>query len=297
MYNPQLEIFIKVVDRGSFSKAAEDLFISPSAVIKQINILETNLGLKLLKRTHQGVSLTPAGASLYRDAKYLIKYAKDSIVRAHKAMEKEEMVIRIGTSNTTPSQFLIDLWPQIHELCPNLRIQLIPFENTPENAREILANLGDNIDLVAGVFEKDNFKQRGCDSLEIKKESICLALSIYDELSNKDKLSLQDIHGRELMLIKRGWNKYVDEMRDDLIKNDPTIIIKEFEFFDISVFNECENNKSLLMSVKSWKNIHPLIKTIPVEWDYYMPYGLLFSLEPSRQVIEFVNAVKRVLDI
>lgn len=51
------------------------------------------------------------------------------------------------------------------------------------------------------------------------------------------------------------------------------------------------------MSVKSWKNIHPLIKTIPVEWDYYMPYGLLFSLEPSRQVIEFVNAVKRVLDI
>ena len=72
-------------------------------------------------------------------------------------------------------------------------------------------------------------------------------LSIYDELSNKDKLSLQDIHGRELMLIKRGWNKYVDEMRDDLIKNDPTIIIKEFEFFDISVFNECENNKSLLI--------------------------------------------------
>ncbi|MFQ7172032.1 MAG: LysR family transcriptional regulator [Thomasclavelia ramosa] len=53
MYNPQLETFIKVVDRGSFSKAAEDLFISPSAVIKQINILETNLGLKLLKRTHQ----------------------------------------------------------------------------------------------------------------------------------------------------------------------------------------------------------------------------------------------------
>ena len=52
MYNPQLETFIKVVDRGSFSKAAEDLFISPSAVIKQINILETNLGLKLLKRTH-----------------------------------------------------------------------------------------------------------------------------------------------------------------------------------------------------------------------------------------------------
>ena len=50
MYNPQLETFIKVVDRGSFSKAAEDLFISPSAVIKQINILETKFGFKTSKK-------------------------------------------------------------------------------------------------------------------------------------------------------------------------------------------------------------------------------------------------------
>ena len=84
---------------------------------------------------------------------------------------------------------------------------------------------------------------------------------------------------------------------DDLIKNDPTIIIKEFEFLISLFLMNAKIIKSLLMSVKSWKNIHPLIKTIPVEWDYYMPYGLLFSLEPSRQVIEFVNAVKRVLDI
>ena len=47
MYNPQLETFICVADAGSFNKAAEQLYISAPAVIKQINSLEGSLGLQL----------------------------------------------------------------------------------------------------------------------------------------------------------------------------------------------------------------------------------------------------------
>ena len=60
MYNPQLETFIRVADAGSFNKAAEELFISPPAVIKQINLLEAQLGLTLFVRTHRGLKLTEA---------------------------------------------------------------------------------------------------------------------------------------------------------------------------------------------------------------------------------------------
>ena len=53
MYNPQLKIFVAVADCGSFTKAAESLFITPPAVMKQINALEKHLDLKLLERTPQ----------------------------------------------------------------------------------------------------------------------------------------------------------------------------------------------------------------------------------------------------
>ena len=56
MYNPQLETFIKVADAGSFNKAAEESYITPIAVIKQINLLESSQGVKLFERTHQGDS-------------------------------------------------------------------------------------------------------------------------------------------------------------------------------------------------------------------------------------------------
>lgn len=96
MYNRHLETFICVADFGSFSKAAEALYISSTAVIKQINLLEQELGLQLFDRTHRGISLTKAGRSIYGDAKYLIQYSKDSLTRAQNAMQSEEKVVRIG---------------------------------------------------------------------------------------------------------------------------------------------------------------------------------------------------------
>lgn len=82
MYNPQLETFLKVADCGSFNKAAEELYISPTAVVKQINLLESSLDLQLFTRTHRGILLTDAGKSLYHDAKYIIQYCHDSVSRA-----------------------------------------------------------------------------------------------------------------------------------------------------------------------------------------------------------------------
>ena len=93
MYNPQLETFICVVESGSFSKAAEKLFISSPAVIKQINSLESSLGLQLFNRTHRGLVVTEAGKSIYNDAKYIIGYSKEAVKRAKDAMRVSDDVI------------------------------------------------------------------------------------------------------------------------------------------------------------------------------------------------------------
>ena len=67
LYNPQLETFLCVVESGSFSKAAEKLFITAPAVIKQINSLESSLNLQLFDRTHRGLIVTEEGKSIYKD--------------------------------------------------------------------------------------------------------------------------------------------------------------------------------------------------------------------------------------
>ena len=294
MYNPQLETFLCVAESGSFNKAAEKLYISPPAVIKQINLLEESLGLQLFVRSHRGLQMTKAGQSLLQDARYIIQYCKDSDTRARNAVQETDNVIRIGTSAMTPAQVLVDLWPKVQRFCPDIKFQLVPFENTPENAREILGNLGRNIDVVAGIFDETMLRLRQCAGLELSREPICCAVSVHHRLAQKDKLTLDDLYGEKLMLMHRDWSHYVDLLRDDLWKNHPQIQIEDFNFYDVSVFNQCENNNCVLMAIENWRYVHPLLKVLPVDWSYTIPFGLLHAPNASPVVRRFLEAVRRV---
>lgn len=201
MYNPQLETFITVAESGSFAKAADKLYISPTVVIKQINILESNLDIKLFNRTHRGLTLTAAGKSLYSDAKYIIRYSH---------------------------------------------------------------------------------------------ESLCCAAGINHPLAQKDKLSVSDLYGQNLMLITRGQMGEADALRDWLTVKHPQVNIIDFDFYNTEVFNSCENGNNLLMAVPTWRDVHPLLKIIPVEWDFTMPFGLLHSPQPAPHVQKCINAITRI---
>lgn len=61
METKNLETFIAVAKTGSFTKTAEQNFISSTAIMKQINRLENELNLKLFTRSSAGVQLTNSG--------------------------------------------------------------------------------------------------------------------------------------------------------------------------------------------------------------------------------------------
>ena len=294
MYNPQLETFLRVADAGSFSRAAEEAYITPTAVIKQINLLEESLGVKLFDRTHRGLTLTKAGRSLYQDAKYIIQYCRDSVVRAKNAMLEDTNVIRVGSSPMTPAQILMQLWSKVNETCPDIKFQIVPFENSLENAREILGNLGRRIDIVGGIFDETMLALRGCAGLELIRAPFQCAMSVHHRLAVKDRLQLSDLHGENLLLMHRGWSHYVDQLRDDLWQHHPQIQIVDFNIYSMDIFNRCESTNDVLLSIPGWASVHPLLKSIPVEWNYSIPYGILHSPEPSPIVQRFLDVAKVV---
>ncbi|MCL2343512.1 MAG: LysR family transcriptional regulator [Firmicutes bacterium] len=69
----QLRIFLAVVNCGSFTRAAESLYISHSTTSRSVAALEEALGVRLLHRDNHSVRLTPAGELLYREGKQLLR--------------------------------------------------------------------------------------------------------------------------------------------------------------------------------------------------------------------------------
>ena len=212
-------------------------------------------------------------------------------------MQKEENVIRIGTSPMTPVQNMVDLWPKFQEYCPDIKFQMIPFENTPENAREILKNLGKNIDVIAGIFDESMLNYRQCSGTELCRVPLCCTVSVNHRLAKKKRLTIQDLYGENLLLMHRGWSHYIDLLRDDLWTNHYNIHIVDFDFYSLEIFNRCENSNDILIAIENWKTVHPLLKILPVDWNYTIPFGILHAPEPSKTVQRFLQAIPAVMEL
>ena len=109
MLQPQLRTFLTVCQTGSFSKAAEALFLTPSAVLHQMRFLETELGVTLFQRSSKGVTLTQQGEYLESQIQKLNQRC-EKIRREIQAVGAENKTIFIGTSLMERCRLLYDLW-------------------------------------------------------------------------------------------------------------------------------------------------------------------------------------------
>ncbi|MGR4872017.1 LysR family transcriptional regulator [Variovorax sp. LARHSF232] len=93
-----MEMFVRVVETGSFSKAAREFNTTQPTVTKQVAATETRLKARLLNRNTRGVSLTEAGALYYEKCKSIVRDAQDaeSIVRLRQS--QAQGLLRVGTS-------------------------------------------------------------------------------------------------------------------------------------------------------------------------------------------------------
>lgn len=292
MFDGRLETFVKVAECGSFTKAADALFVTPTAVMKQINALEKELSATLFDRTNHGLRLTKAGESFLRDARYILEYMERAIQKAREIEEGENRKsIRIGTSVMTPAKFILDIWSEVQSRMPTLKIELIPFENNPVNAVEILKNLGQHIDVVGGLYDENFLKERGCLASHMYDKKILLAVPVTHALSAETLITPEKLKGRKVLFIRRGWNRFIDDLRDKLEKQG--VRTEDFEMFNITAYNRAVAENTPIITVDGWQDVHPLLKLIPTSWNDSIPFGVFYSPTPTKLVKKFIGAAER----
>lgn len=295
MYNHLLKTFICVVDCGSLNKAAERLFLTPTAVMKQMNLLEKQLNLKLIQRTNRGILATKCGQSLYRDAKFIIAYSEDAIERARELQGMESKTIRVGTSMLNPCKVFMDLWFRISDAFPQFKIQIIPFEDDHRGILSVIEKIGRDFDFIVGVCDSIQWLNR-CNMYPLGTYKKCVAVPLGHRLASRKRLKITDLYGETLMMVRRGDSPLNDFLRNDLEQNHPQIHIEDAGYFyDIEVFNRCAETGNVLLNLECWRDIHPSLVTIPIDWEYAIPYGLLYSLTPEKEIFEFIDAVEKSL--
>ena len=294
MYNPLLDTFVAVADCGSFTKAAERLFISSTAVMKQMNNLEDHLELRLTERTPTGIRLTPAGEVIYRDAKFMMDYSRKSVAEAKENTKEYDTTFCVGTSLLNPAKPFMDLWYKLNHNFPDYKLHLVPFEDNHEGILSEIKSLGVKFDFLVGVCDSKAWLSV-CNFLPLGRYKKMIAVSRDHKLAGKKSVDISDLYGETLMMVKKGDSGINDFIRNDIETNHPQITIEDTpQFYDISVFNRCAETKNILLTIECWQDVHPGLISIPVNWDYSIPYGLLYSLNPEEDVQRLAKMVEEI---
>lgn len=291
MYNHQLDAFIKIADLGSFGKAAEAMYISPPAVIQQINLLEGRCGFKLFVRTNHGVQLTPAGRSLYEDAKTLIKLSEDALNKAKHLAESSENTVRIGTSLLYKCRLLPDIWSKTSEQCPELKIEILSMAESQSRGNSF-ARLGVDYDLWEGIYANGGWDGL-CQFLELMRTPICCAVAKSHRLAGAKCLTMRDLNGEYLVMPIQNVSTEIDAFRMEVTQKYPTVQIIDSSYYGVDTFTLCEMNPYILITQPVYADIHTNLVTIPLETSYTMPYGLIYANNPTPATKKFIEAVNR----
>lgn len=294
MVNPQLTTFLQVADCGSFHRAADKLYISSTAVLKQINALEKHLDLTLFQRTNHGVTLTAAGQVLYRHTKELMAAADKALTEARLAQETSATTFCVGTSILNPCKPFMDLWYRVSPQFPGFKLHIVPFEDDHQGILGEIAALGEKFDFLIGACDSRQWLDR-CNFLPLGVYHHCVAVPRDHPLARKERLTIQDLYGQTLMMVQEGDSPTVDQVRA-FVRQHPAITIADTpQFYDMEVFNHCLQTRQPLLTLDCWREVHPLLATLPVDWDFTIPYGILYTLEPDEDILRFLDLVKAQL--
>ncbi|WP_300331876.1 LysR family transcriptional regulator [Fusobacterium sp.] len=223
-----MEYVCCIAEFNNFSKAAENLFISQSALSQSITKLEDEIGLQLFSRTNKGVFLTYAGEIFLEEANKIISQTKIFKEKLETLSSCKKRTLGIGVYQFYGRYFLPKIIPEFRKTFPDVQIKII--EDSQYNLEKIL--LDDEVDLVISAFLDFNPK---IIYKKIFTEDILLAVSEKNPINSKitkNNIDLSFFKEENFILLMRGIKarKNIDKICESLdFKLNYLLETKDFE--------------------------------------------------------------------
>lgn len=120
-----IEVFVRVVETGSITAAAQALQTAKSSVSETVKALEERMGVRLLDRTTRRLRPTEAGAAFYARCRRLIEEAENARAEAQASQGAPAGRIRIATPEAFPALYIVPSLPGFYRAYPGIEIELV----------------------------------------------------------------------------------------------------------------------------------------------------------------------------
>jgi DNA-binding transcriptional LysR family regulator len=197
MLDFRLKVFYTVAKRLSFTKAAEELFISQPAVTKHIHELEQQLGIALFERIGNKITVTPAGKIVMRHAEDIFSSYRNLEYEINQLKHERGGRLQIGASTTIAQYFIPPLLARFNQRYPEIKTSLI--SGNTEQIEQALLEKSIQLGIIEGSSRNPQLKYT-----EFAKDEIALIGNVQYDYGNEDTLSAQELAAIPLLVREHG---------------------------------------------------------------------------------------------
>ena len=202
----QLTYFLAAAERGSFSAAAESLFMAQPSLSEQIRRLEAELGVPLFVRVGRGLKLTEAGRLFLPHAERTVDAAREAVESVQEVREITGGTVAFGTFSSAHHYLLVSLLQDFRSRHPNVRVRAVG-----QNSAEVADAVREG-DLEAGLVALP-VDDRGLDVRPAMREEVLYVSADADRLA--EPMTIERLAGAPLILFDARWG-HDDPMRRQL---------------------------------------------------------------------------------
>ena len=280
MLRHQLKTFLTVCDTGSFTKAAAALYITPSAVLQQIQTLETEFRVPLFIRTSKGVVLTQAGECLELRGRAL-SHMNEELHHDMQSVVANDKPICVGTSMMEKVRLLYELWVLFTEENKDCEIRMVSID--------VGHNIPENTDLIESINSSVAW-MREWEFFEICQVPFGFAVANKHPLAQKRLIRQNDLADQRVMTINDGSCDIVADLLDLLRRSHAQIVFPDSH--SSNPLWESAFRRDALLVPMCWADILINMTVIPFEFDYSLPYGIFYRSQPHTSVQRFLEFIK-----
>jgi LysR family hydrogen peroxide-inducible transcriptional activator len=192
-----LRYLVAVAELRHFGRAAARCFVSQPTLSAQLKKLEQSLGLQLIERAPNNVSLTPAGEEIVARARRIIEASDEVVALASTQRDPLAGPLRLALLPTIGPYLLPRVAPAIRRALPRLELRLYEYQTAPMLERLRGGEL--DVGILALPVELN-----GLESRELYREAFMVALPERHRLAAHDTLRAGDLKGETLLLLEDG---------------------------------------------------------------------------------------------
>jgi DNA-binding transcriptional LysR family regulator len=185
-----LRYFVAVAERGNFTRAAEDLFVSQPTLSKQVAALERSLGAELFTREHAGVRLTRAGEALLPFARNLLATASEAEVAVSAALAE----LTIGFWLSPGNGLLPAALARFAKLHPDASVALRRADWS-ENWAGVESKRAD----MGLLWWPEGSRARGFAQALLRTEPLVVAMPVAHPLAEREELWPEDLRDEVIL--------------------------------------------------------------------------------------------------